>query len=135
MENFYNEIGIDKDYRYLIPIGYMNEFLRLGIATKLTGVDGLYYLVREELRMDQMQASLDEISDKLDQIIDNQHRLHEQLVSMNEKCEQMIQIELYNSKNLDKVIRNTGVIAYNSERARRELEYQSFLMTWNRKLR
>lgn len=132
LNDFYDRVGIDKNYRYLIPIGYMSEFLQLGIATKLTGIDGLYYLVRKELRMDQMQASLDEILDKLDQIIDNQHMLHGQLVSMNEKCEQMIQTELHNSKSLDKVIRNTGVTAYNSERARRELEYQSFLMTWNR---
>lgn len=133
---FYNKMGIDSKYRNIIPIGYMNEFARLGIATKLEGSDGLYYLVRQELRNDQFQYSLDEISRKLDKIISNQHVLYSELLGIESKCDRIIsettksaQLAVKNNQLLDTAVQNSSVAAYNSERIARELEFQNFMLS------
>lgn len=80
--------GKDKD---LIPIGYMHEFIRLGIATHLEGADGLYYLVRNELRADQFQCSIEEISCKLDTVIDKQREIYGVISDMNHRCDYLVE--------------------------------------------
>lgn len=64
LNKFYSVVGIAPEFQSLIPIGYMYNFSKLGISTKLEGVDGLYYLVNKELRMDQLQYTLEDISKK-----------------------------------------------------------------------
>jgi uncharacterized membrane-anchored protein YhcB (DUF1043 family) len=65
LNNYYIEMGIDVSYRNFIPIAYMNEYIRTKVSTKFDGVDGLYYLVHQDLRADQLQMSIDEISAQL----------------------------------------------------------------------
>ncbi|MBQ7574619.1 MAG: hypothetical protein IJT23_10220 [Clostridia bacterium] len=110
---------------------FAHEFIRLGISRQLEGAQGLYYLIRKELRMDQMQRSLDDISRKLDEIIDNQREIYGEIVKMNNKCENMIQATLKMSKNLNNIEQNTAISAYNSERILKEEEYQTFFQTYN----
>ena len=138
LNNYYDIMGIDTNYRNLIPIGYMNEFIRLGISTKLEGADGLYYLVRKELRQDQISASLDEISKKLDTVIDNQHQIYSELSSMNQKCDRIVsstkksaEISAKNNQLLQEAVKNTSISAYNSERSKQELEFQNFMLMYN----
>lgn len=135
LSGFYNTIGIDRSYRSLVPIGYMTEFMRLGISNKLEGTDGLYYLIRQELRMDQFQYTLDEISNKLDMLIDRQRELYRELVSINSRCEDLVRLTVQESKNtrksLDEISNNTRIAAYNSERAAQELSYQNFMLTYH----
>lgn len=134
LNSFYASSGIDSDYRNLIPIGYMYEFIRLGISTKLEGADGLYYLVRCELRSDQFQCTLEEISRKLDKIIDNQHGIYSEITKINNKCDRMIretmksaEIAAKSNQTLNAAVANTAITAYNTERIARELEFQRFL--------
>lgn len=136
---FYDKMGIDENYRNLMPIAYMHEFIRLNISKKLEGVDGLYYLVSRELKADKMYLKLEEISSKFDTIIDNQHRLYGELTRINERCEQMIEnacaaaeIAAENNSLLQEAVQNTEIAAYNSERIATENEYQSFLMMIDR---
>lgn len=131
---FYNDMKIDPHYRNLIPIGYMHEYAKLGIATKLEGVDGLYNLVRKDLRQDQFKYQLEDISRKMDQIIDNQHSMYTVLCRINSKCNNMIQSVVSLSKqinttnqSLQEISAKSEIAAYNSERSRKELEYQSFM--------
>ncbi len=138
LNSFYMTVGIDKNYRNLIPIGYMYEFMSLGIATKLEGADGLYYLVRRELRADQMQYTLDEISFKLDTIIDNQHRIYGELTDINNKCDRIIsetvrsaELAARNNEMLSVAAANTAITAYNSERIASEAKFQSYMMMYN----
>ena len=137
LNKFYSIMNIDSKYRHIIPIGYMNEFVSLGISNKLEGVDGLYYLIRQELRMDQFQYTLDEISSKLDTIIDNQHRLYGELKNLNTKCDTLIsatvktaQLAAKNNQLLQQVVENTSITAYNSERIKAELRFQNYMMTY-----
>ena len=137
LDCFYSAMGIDEKYCHLIPIGYMNEFLRLGIATKLEGADGLYYLIMQELRWDQLQYTLEEISSKLDTIIDHQHALYGELVSINGKCDSMVRMAVQaaatsakNNQLLETAVENTSIAAYNAERISQELAFQNFMLAY-----
>ena len=128
---FYNAVGIDNNYRNIVPIGYMNEFLRLGIATKLEGADGLYYLIRKELRMDQMQYTMNEISSKLDTLIDKTHELHSDLLNINSKCDKLVNATIRAASYAESAATNSAITAYNSGRIAKEQEYQNMLITYN----
>ena len=133
LKQFYNYMGIDEDYQYLIPIAYMKDFVRLGISDKLEGADGLYYLVRQELRWDQMQATLEDISQKLDKIIDKQSQIYSELCAMENKSNRLVEsVESAfreNANLLESVKTSAELATYHSERTAKEAEYQSFLMT------
>ena len=110
----------------------MNEFARLGISRHLEGADGLYYLVRNELRFDQMNATLNDIAYSLDSIVDRQRELYAEVTSMNRRCDKMISLTLQNAKNtersLNRIAENTSIAAYNSERISQELAFQNFML-------
>ncbi|MBR5279266.1 MAG: hypothetical protein IKU23_08435 [Clostridia bacterium] len=142
----YEKVGIDSTYRNLIPIGYMNEFIRLGISNKLEGADGLYYLVRQELRMDDLSHKLDYIVQKLDTLINNQHMLYSELIAMNQKCDNLIsatmrqtdallaQNNLISNQNalMEKIQSDTQIAAYNSDRMAREQEFMNYFQRYAR---
>ena len=86
----YNAVGIGNDYRKLIPMRYMSDYFNLGISRHLDGTDGLYFLVRKELRADQFNASLQEISNKLDTLINKQSDIYRELCDMNRNCQELI---------------------------------------------
>lgn len=132
--SFYGTLGIDERFRNIVPIGYMYEFIRLGIARELGGDKGLYYLIMQELRWDQLNCTLQEISNKLDQIINNQKLLYQELVNINHACDYLVENAVYSAKLLadtkkqaEKSAINSEVTAYNTTRCAAELEYQSFM--------
>lgn len=127
LANVYDYVGIDSGFRNLICMGYMDEYLRLGIATKLGGVDGLYFVIKQQLNYDQINASINVIIDKLDTIIDNQTKLYKLIDDMNAKCSVMI-------SSLDKIAYNTYSTAYDSvvntyvdERQDAEIAYLNYI--------
>ncbi len=148
LADFYVKIGIDRDYRQLIAVGYMYDFMRLGIATKLEGADGLYYLIRKELRYDQLQATMDEISAKLDTLIDQNSLIYSELKKIDRKCSDIVkntaeiafntakiasnttninsQVQK-NNETLEKLAKSSAINNYITERIRREQRYQHYL--------
>lgn len=132
LNQYYDIMGIDYKYRNLVPIGYMNEFARLGISRHLEGADGLYYLVRNELRFDQMNATLNDIAYSLDTIVDKQRELYAEVTSMNRRCDKLISLTIQNAKNnersLNRIAANTSIAAYNSERISQEIAFQNFML-------
>ncbi len=132
LNQFYNRMNIDANYRNIVPIGYMDEFMRLGIATRLEGADGLYYLVRNELRADQFQHTLEEISGKLDIIIDQNSRIYGELINTNKKVDSLIRTTENNARimndSFNRIESNTGIAAYNAQRAAEEARFQSFML-------
>ena len=130
--DMYLKSGIDKNYWGIIPIGYMNEFLRLKITDHLGGTDGLYYLVKREIKTDRLQYTVDEINSKLDTIIDNQSRIYSDLLDMKNKGDRLIretvrkaEIESKNNRTLKKIECNTALDAYYSQQAQAELKYMN----------
>lgn len=133
----YDAVGIDKEYRHLIAIGYMDTYIRLGVANKLEGVDGLYYIVEQKIDKRLFQLTLDEISDKLDTIADKLSQISSQLEEMNQKfdrslkaSQQAINVGIQNGQTLAEIRENTGISAYNNERMRREYEFRN-MVGWN----
>ena len=88
---YYDRTGIDKDYRNLVPIGYMKDYMRLGISARLHGPNGLNYYIRQELRADMLQMTMQEISSKLDVLLEINMAVFCELVSLNNKCDQIMQ--------------------------------------------
>lgn len=138
LREFYDTMGLDNKYRNIVPIGYMEEFIRLGISDHLEGVDGLYYLIRRELRDDQLNYTLNEISNKLNILIDSNHQLYSEINIMNNKCDAIVaqtaktaQICANNSKQLSQIASNTEVTAYNSQRIAAEAEFTNYMLIWN----
>lgn len=132
LQNFYVQAGIDSRFRNIIAMGYMNEFINLGISRKLEGADGLYYLILQELRWDQMMLTMEEISAKLDEVIDNQRMLHMDLVEMNQKSSKMIGELMNGVQNLNANVNELKSIEqYNGTRIRQELEFQNFMLICN----
>ena len=137
LSNFYDTIGIVAEYRNLIPIGYMNMYINMGIANKLEGVDGLNYLIRQELRQDQMQHTLDEISQKLDMILDRQDNIYRELVEIRknsdiivQKTMEQVKMAVNNKQLMENIEENTSIAAYRSERIDRELMFQNFMLAY-----
>lgn len=137
MNLFYNQVGINERYRFLIPIGYMNELLELSIADKLDGAFGLYDRVRTDLRMDFACQKLDAIYNKLDEILESQNQIRLELQAQNSKCDRLIALSEKNAKllaenngNLEQIKSNSEIAVYNSQRIAAEEDYQSFIMTW-----
>ncbi len=121
LNSFYNTVGIDENYRNLIPIGYMYDFIRLGISTKLEGADGLYYLIRKELRYDQIQASLNKIITLLEKIVDQNSMIYHELKEINDSCKII-------AENTCQIAKNTSNILKNSESIKSELEKHNELL-------
>lgn len=132
LQNFYIQAGIDSRFRNIVAMGYMNEFINLGISRKLEGADGLYYLIMQELRWDQMQYTLEEISSKLDAVIDNQRLIHSDLKKMNRESKYMIDRVVRGVNNLNSNVNDLKAIEqYNGDRIARELEFQNFMLICN----
>ncbi len=129
LADFYYRTGIDSRFCNLVSMGYMNEFIKLGIANKLGGADGLYHLIMQELRWDQMQCSLDDISRKLDTIIDNQRMIYSDIKRMNRESSRMIDRLINGVNNLNNNVNDLKAIEeYNGARIARELEFQNYMM-------
>ena len=131
----YNSVGIDPQFRNIVPIGYMNEFLRLGITTKLQGSNGLYYLVKQELHLNAFHYQLSDIASKLDTIIDQNRDIYHELNRLNSQCSQMVQLSfqqnqlaLNQSQQLDSIVSNSQIAAYNSQRLLVEQQYENYLL-------
>ena len=135
LRQLYAKSGIDEKFRNIIAMGYMNEFITLGISDKLSGSDGLYYLILKELRWDDMKYTMNEISRKLDTIIDNQRALREDLIDMNNKSTRMINTLISGVNKVNSSIEKTNnniselkaIEIYNGDRISKELEFQSYM--------
>ena len=138
LQNMYTMTSIDSMFWALIPMAYMHLFSRLDIATTLGGENGLYAKVLNELKQDQFQKELfrklDRISSQLDEMNNNQRNIYQQLVNLNHKGDTMInqtikfaEMSAQNNQLLENAVKNTDIAKYNSERIRKELEYQNMM--------
>lgn len=141
LSEFYDKMGINEKFRNLVAMGYMNEFISLGISNKLEGTDGLYYLIMQELRWDQLQLSVQEIVDKLDAVIDSQRSLYYELMAINRRCDALVDATVSMaaeiSKNNELISENNVLVSennrlqavgnYTSERILKEQEYSNFM--------
>lgn len=136
LEEHYDMVGIDEDYRNLVPIGYMKDYIRLGIATQLHGPNGLNFFIRQELRADMLQMTMEEISNKLSMLIDINKAVFGELVTLNNKCSQIIDgvektahILGQNNRVLSELKEAESMNAYYNSRIAAEEEYRNRMDT------
>lgn len=127
LEEFYNQVGIDEKFQSIGAIGIMQEFIRLGISSKLYGVDGLYYLILQEYKYINIIGKLDHICKKLDEISNGISQMHDSIDEMNRKSAQLVKETVRMSKIADQASKNSAVTAYNTERINKELEYRDII--------
>ena len=134
MTEIYNEVGIDSKFRTLTIMGYMEEYIRLGISDHLGGVDGLYLLIQNRVRDEIAQATWNDISNKLSSLVDLHEDIRYELNQMNRKSDEMINLmersveQSARSNEINEEIReNSAATAYNIERMRREEEIRDML--------
>ncbi len=138
LSELYKASGIEPRFCNIVSIGYMYEFISMGIATKLEGRDGLYYLLLEDARWREVNSKLDDISSKLDTMIDESRAIYSELGSMSKKCDKMISGMKKVAAKIDentiineKIAEETEVAAYYAERTAREAEFHNFMHIWN----
>ena len=140
LNNYYDYVGILPEYRKLIAVGYMNHELR---KNEEMGLPDIYDRVDFNLRMGQIEYSLQEIVSGFNRIIAEGHLLRAELSAMNQRCDQVIKASINQSATianglhsqneiLESIRSNTAIAAYNSERTAKEAEYQSYLQRYNR---
>lgn len=118
LKEFYEKININEKFRGILPMSYMAEFIKLGIATKLEGADGLYYLVLRELKDTEFKYS---ITAKLDEAVQKEQTLYKEIERMKRTCDVMFLNTVNNAST-------HTIDDYQSERIAKELEYQTYLM-------
>lgn len=123
----YKKMNIDSNFANLKSICYMNELLSLNITDHFDGVDGLYYLVKNEMRMEKLQSSIDDVSRKLDYAINAMEHYKSYLLSMNDKCDRMVSSVVKMVAQNNQIAENTAITAYNTERIAKEGECILFL--------
>lgn len=70
-------------YRGLVPVTMFTEYLEAGRCDSLTGTGGAYNLYEKELFANRIINKLDEISEKLDMVRENQYSVYESMERMN----------------------------------------------------
>lgn len=130
IHEMYERAGIAGDYRNLIPMRYMASYYNLGISKKLDGTDGLYYLVRQELRADQFNASLQEISSKMDTLINVQSDIYRELVQIDHDVRNMtdeLVDSIYSSASAvqAEIAKGTRISQYMSNQIEKQNSYLS----------
>lgn len=141
LKKLYDAMEILEEYRGFVQMGYMYQYLRMGFEPKLGGKDGLYDLVRRELRADRIEGELRNI--RLS-IIQTGNRLYGAICDLNDTTNRLLsQMEQDAQHNriveqkaddffarfddqTNKLTNTATAIAYNTERSKRLLEYADF---------
>ena len=137
LSRFYDLVGINPQFRNIVAISYMEQFVKLKISTKLDGTDGLYYLVMQELDKLKLWGMLGSINDKLDRIISSLNTMSGKLDFLNDRLQdisnnsyRLVRETEKNNDLLQGIHTTTALSLYQQERIAKEKEYQSKLITW-----
>ena len=76
LKELYDHSPITSTYRHIIPVGYMNELLKLRVCNRLDGKDGLNYIVRSELSNRQIVADTDDVISDFDTLISSKMHMY-----------------------------------------------------------
>lgn len=105
LNEYYRLNFIYPDYRGLVPICMIYQYLDSGRCSTLTGHEGAYNLYESELRMNKILGKLDDIIVRLDEIRDNQRVLVSELRQSNKNIE-------YLCNSVDAIGETTELIKY-----------------------
>lgn len=113
---YYSLDIIYKKYRGLVPVGTMYEYFEAGLCTELTGHEGAYLIYERQLQANIIIGKLDQIIDRLDEIITNQRILAQSIQSSNKMIDGMC-------KSLQNMEKNQEVNNYYSRISARNTQF------------
>ncbi len=133
LNKLYSENILPAQYRNMIAVATMYQWLCSGRCTEIYGHGGLFDTYEYDKKMGVIISTLGEINDKLDTVISNQNELYNEVVRGNEIAEKTYQSVRNIEHNTDKIARdvshikvNSNITAMNTARSARMNEYMYY---------
>lgn len=141
LDKMYSVGVIHPKYRNLGAVSALYEYIDTSQCYQLEGPDGGYRLLENDIRLDRIALKMDDVISRLDSIHDSQYRLYNAVIESRRRTESLLEAvsrdveaaavssrevvsRLANMENGAKRIEANGrLIAYNTERTQKELEY------------
>lgn len=131
LENIYRENIIYPKYRNMIAVLSMYEYFTSGRCTELTGHEGAYNIYENELRLNIIISSLDDILYRLDEIKQNQYVLYQELKTTQNMIDSLSGDLNYMMSSVNAVERNSSIAAYNSKMAAEDTRLLTYISMIN----
>lgn len=133
LNRLYSENILPAQYRNMIAVATMYQWLCSGRCTEIYGHGGLFDTYEYDKKMGMIISTLGEINDKLDTVISNQNELYNEVVRGNEIAEKTYQSVRNIENNTDRMARdvsqikvNSNITAMNTARSARMNEYMYY---------
>lgn len=133
LNRLYSENILPAQYRNMIAVATMYQWLCSGRCTEIYGHGGLFDTYEYDKKMGIIISTLGEINDKLDTVISNQNELYNEVVRGNEIAEKTYQSVRNIENNTDRLARdvsqikvNSNITAMNTARSARMNEYMYY---------
>ena len=132
--------NVHPKYRNLAAVSALYEYVDTGICETLEGPFGAYSRLEQDARMDRILLKLDHVIDRLDELRSSQYQLYRAVTEDNERSEMLLASVAQDvrrasdagqesARRLAGIEANDQIIAYNTERTRKELEYFNRMRT------
>ena len=138
LDKIYSADIIHPKYRNLGAVSALYEYVDTSQCYQLEGPDGGYRLLENDIRLDRIVLKMNDVISRLDSIHDTQYRLYDAVVESRRRTESLLEsvsrdVEAAAASSREAVGRlaegakrieaNGRLIAYNTERTQKELEY------------
>lgn len=136
LKKIYNYDVLFPDYQNIYAVSSIYGYINKGRTRSLTfneqtGDQGAYNIYEYERRMNKIITNTEEILNKLDIVINNQYELANGLKNANARidslCSGVSTFMKSAANSLQSIERCQSIIAYNSERTRREMEFIAWM--------
>lgn len=134
LDKLYSANIIHPKYRNLSAVSSLYEYIDTGRCSQLEGPHGAYNLFESEVRLDHILLKMDEVIEKLESIRQSQYQLYTAVTEGNRRAESLLESVAQDIKavsasenrvadQLTDIAATEKVVAYNTERTQKELEY------------
>ena len=130
LDKLYSENILPQQYRNIVAVTTMLQWLSSGRCTEIYGHGGLFDTYENDLKMNMIIGRLDEISSKLDAIMENQNMLYNEIRRGNEIAEKTYQSVRQIENNTDQMKRDISQINTNSAIIARNSAQQTWMQQY-----
>ena len=134
LDKLYSANIIHPKYRNFTAVSSLYEYIDTGRCSQLEGPNGAYNMFENEVRLDHILLKMDDVIEKLDSIRQSQYQLYAAVTEGNRRTASLLESVVQDvkfvsaseseaAKQLAGIAASEKVIAYNTERTRKELEY------------
>ena len=127
LKQLYSLNILHKNFRNIIAVASIYQYLDTGMCTALEGHEGAYTLYLHESWYQKLSSQLDNIIDRLDQIQANQFVLLQAVKSANERIDKLAKTSELTLAYAKATARNSEIIAYNTEVTARNTEFLAWM--------